>query len=75
MWNKQRTDEVLLDVDDVAMGQRIRNPFVFRGLIYCAALDASTDPAVVTDWISQTQPNAPAPKPISTPTRATAHAA
>ncbi|MBQ1030395.1 recombinase zinc beta ribbon domain-containing protein [Micromonospora sp. C97] len=89
MWNKQRTDEVLLDVDDVAMGhtgvmrwnardkwvvskeithepliddatfeqakailqrrgrgtggqhvrQRTRNPYVFRGLIYCAACD------------------------------------
>ncbi|MFF0372102.1 recombinase family protein [Micromonospora sp. NPDC005087] len=89
VWNKQRTDEVLLDVDDVAMGhtgvmrwnardkwvvskeithepliadatfeqaqailqrrgrgvggqhvrQRTRNPYVFRGLIYCAACD------------------------------------
>ncbi|MEV1286134.1 recombinase family protein [Micromonospora sp. NPDC049679] len=87
VWNKQRTDEVLLDVNDVAMGhtgvmrwnapdkwvtskeiihepliddttfqqaqailqgrgrgpggqhvkQRTRNPYVFRGLIYCAA--------------------------------------
>ncbi|MDH6464156.1 DNA invertase Pin-like site-specific DNA recombinase [Micromonospora sp. A200] len=87
VWNKQRTDEVLLDVDDVAMGhtgvmrwnprdkwvvskdithppliddatfeeaqallsrrrqktdgertrKRTRNPYVFRGLIYCAA--------------------------------------
>ncbi|MGR6320810.1 recombinase family protein [Micromonospora soli] len=89
VWNKQRTDEVLLDVDDVAMGhtgvmrwntrdkwvvskeiihepliddatfeqvqailqrrgrgtggqhvkQRTRNPYVFRGMIYCAACD------------------------------------
>ncbi|WP_433493692.1 recombinase family protein [Micromonospora sp. CA-248089] len=87
VWNKQRTDEVLLDVDDVALGhtgvmrwnprdkwvvskeithspivddatfqqaqtllerhrlgldipqrqRRARNPYVFRGLIYCAA--------------------------------------
>ncbi|MEU5789753.1 recombinase family protein [Micromonospora purpureochromogenes] len=88
VWNKQRTDEVLLDVDDVAMGhtgvmrwntrdkwvvskeithepliddatfeqaqallqrrgrgsgqhvrRRTRNPYVFRGMIYCAACD------------------------------------
>ncbi|MEU5727169.1 recombinase family protein [Micromonospora sp. NPDC047738] len=89
VWNKQRTDEVLLDVDDVAMGhtgvmrwntrdkwmvskeithepliedatfkqvqailqrrgrgtggqhvkQRTRSPYVFRGMIYCAACD------------------------------------
>ncbi|WP_218896237.1 recombinase family protein [Micromonospora purpureochromogenes] len=89
VWNKQRTDEVLLDVDDVAMGhtgvmrwnprdkwvvskeithppliddatfeeaqallsrrrqktdgertrKRTRNPYVFRGLIYCAACE------------------------------------
>jgi len=87
VWNKQRTDEVLLDVDDVALGhtgvmrwntrdkwviskdithpplidddtfeqvqalltrraravdrqerqRRTRNPYVFRGMIYCAA--------------------------------------
>ncbi|MEU8419419.1 recombinase family protein [Micromonospora sp. NPDC048835] len=87
VWNKQRTDEVLLDVDDVALGhtgvmrwnprdkwvvskeithppiideatfeqaqtllarhrlgqdlpqrqRRARNPYVFRGMIYCAA--------------------------------------
>ncbi|SCL24699.1 recombinase family protein [Micromonospora inyonensis] len=87
VWNKQRTDEVLLDVDDVALGhtgvmrwntrdkwiiskevvhppliddatfeqaqtllgqrarresgnqrlRRARNPYVFRGLVYCAA--------------------------------------
>ncbi|WP_329101498.1 recombinase family protein [Micromonospora sp. NBC_01699] len=89
VWNKQRTDEVLLDVDDVAMGHtgvlrwnptdkwiiskeiiheplvddstfeqaqallqrrgrgtggqhvthRTRNPYMFRGKIYCAACD------------------------------------
>ncbi|MFV2116759.1 type I-E CRISPR-associated protein Cas6/Cse3/CasE [Micromonospora sp. LOL_025] len=42
---------------------------------YRAALDAGTDPAVVTEWNTQTRPNAPAPKPTSTRRRATAHAA
>ncbi|WP_319461363.1 hypothetical protein [Micromonospora sp. RTP1Z1] len=41
---------------------------------YRAALDAGADPAVVTDWISQTQANALALKPISTRSRATARA-
>ncbi|WP_244298294.1 DDE-type integrase/transposase/recombinase [Micromonospora cremea] len=103
MWNKQRTDEVLLDVDDVAMGhtgvmrwnardkwvvsreithepliddadfeqaqailqrrgrgtggqhirQRTRNPYVFRGLIYCATFAGVVYVAFVVDVYSR----------------------